>query len=274
MAPRKLRNTIGLIVPSVSNDYCNTLIEMLNSEFRKKDFNLILAVSDGDIEQERYLLSYFWKLTDAILIMSDAADYSLLADVVPGNIPVVFLNRKPEGCSHTCIIENDYSAVYREIFSLQSAGHSKIGCICNHVHYSTTKEISKAYKDVIALSQADTEEHIYYTHGDITLIPSIVDKLYSLGCTAIFAGSQSITSALLKHMYTFNKNIDTPIVYAGFANRDTASITEQLIDVIEQPLTETVSLATQQLIYRINHPHTPSRDFILKSTLHKQTRMS
>lgn len=272
MSSRKPRNTIGLILPNAANHYCITLIETLSLEFEKKGYTLLVALTGHSIDKERSLLSYYSKCTDGILIMSDAAEYSVIGDVVPHTIPVIFINRKPMGCTHTCIIENDYSAVYQQIFSLKAAGHEKIGCICNQPYFSTSREILRAYGDALNMKQDnELSEYVYYSKGEVGEVPRIVEELKEKGCTAIFAGTQSLTQNVLEFLMLYNMNLKSPIVVSGFANEQNPTPIDRMLDLVTQPLMQTIDIAVQQLIYRIHHPKTPSRDFILKGNLQKKT---
>lgn len=270
MAPRKPRKKIGLILPNASNRYCITLIEEFSHSFHNKGYELLVALSAHDIEKERELITYFHKITDGILIMSNAENYDQLADIVPSNIPTIFLNRKPQGCTHTCVIENNYSAVYQEFFSLRSNSHEKIGCICTQPYFSTNREIVQAYLDALSLeSTEDPNCFIRYTYNDPSNLQDLIRELHAAGCTAIFAASQTLTEHMIDFLSYYNRSLEVPLVGSGFANHKHFAFYEHAIDLVEQPLAECISLATQQLIYRIDNPHTPSRDFVLKGTLKK-----
>lgn len=267
-------NTIGLILPNAANQYCVTLIESLSHKFAEKGYTLLVSLSEHDIDRERQLLSFYSECTSGILIISDAADYSSISDVIVDTLPTIFLNRKPNGCTHTCILENNYSAVYQEFFSLKSDGHEKIGCICTQPHFSTSQEIVRAYYDALHLETADPNAYIYYTNGDNSQIPSIVDDLHQKGCRAIFVSSQSLTQHFLDFLMIYNRKLENPkdhLLLAGFANKNTSSTLMKTVDLIHQPIDQTIDLAVQQLLYRIHHPETISRDFILKGTLKKRT---
>lgn len=133
MAQRKPRHTIGLILSNVTNDFSGYLIEQMEELFTENGYKLIVTTTNHSIDSEREMLQMFGKITDGILIISDAICYSELADVIPRRIPVIFLNRKPSGCPHTCIIENNYSAVYQAVLSNSANGNDKIALVCaNH----------------------------------------------------------------------------------------------------------------------------------------------
>ncbi|MGN0481955.1 MAG: hypothetical protein ACI4HI_00225 [Lachnospiraceae bacterium] len=272
MSFQKPGNTIGLILPDAKSHYCVTLIESLSKKFAELGYTLFVALSGHDVNIERNLLSYYEKTADGILIISDAAEYGVLSDVVPDSVPTIFLNRKPSGCQNTSIIENDYSAVYQEIFSLKAEGHSKIGCICTWPYFSTSREIVRSYCDALGFEyDTDPEAMIYYTNGDNSRIPSIAEDLHQKGCTAVFTGSQSLTKNFMDFLLMFNRSTDRPMMLAGFATKDYNAPMIQSLDVVAQPLEQTIDLAVQQLIYRIRHPGTPERDFILKGSLQKHT---
>lgn len=135
MSQRQSRHTIGLILSNVTNDFSGYLIEQMEELFTANGYKLLVTTTNHNIDSERDMLTMFADITDAILIISDTASYTELEASIPQDIPVIFLNRKPTGCPHTCIIENDYSAVFQAILSNSASGNDKIGLVCSNPEF-------------------------------------------------------------------------------------------------------------------------------------------
>lgn len=273
MAQRKPRHTIGLILSNVTNDFCGYLIEQMEELFTSNGYKLIVTTTNHSIASEREMLKTFGKITDGILIVSDAISYDELADAVPRRIPVIFLNRKPLNCPHTCIIENNYSAVYQAVLSNVARAHDKIALVCSHDELSTTQEIVSAYRSAFESTPVGFhEDWIYYTDRQMggnpeTLLADMVEK----GCNTVLAGTQTLTRKFWDHIFIYNHNAETPIHLIGFTNKDTHKQITLSFDTIAQPLQELTELSVQQMLYLINTPGKPAREYLLKGTFRTRT---
>lgn len=269
MAQRKPRHTIGLILSNITNDFSGYLMELMEEQFTANGYKLIVTITNHSIESERKMLQMFGKITDGILILSDALSYAELADAVPRRIPVIFLNRKPADCPHTCILENNYSAVYQAVLSNAAKGHDKIALVCSNRSLSTTQEIVAAYRDAMENTSAGFhEDWIYYTDADMsgnpeTLLADIVES----GCNTVLTATQTLTRKFCDYILIYNRNAEIPMTLIGFSNKDTHKQLFLSFDTIAQPLQELVELSVQQMLYLISTPDRPAREYLLKGTL-------
>lgn len=270
MAEKTLQHTIGLILSNVTNDFSGYLMELMEDQFTAHGYKLIVTITNHRIDSEREMLTMFGQLTDGILIISDAASYDELADSIP-DIPVIFLNRKPEGCPHTCILENNYPAVYQAVLSAASS-NDRIGLVCSDSGFSTTKEIVDAYRAAMESTPIGFhEEWVYYAEHMHANPEIIVEELAELGCNTIFAGTQTLTRKFWDHLLVYNHNAESPIGLIGFANKDSHKQSNLSFDAITQPLQELADLSVQQMLYLIDNPQTPAREYLLKGTLRKHS---
>lgn len=273
MAQRKPRHTIGLILSNVTNDFSGHLIEQMSSAFSVHGCRLIVTATNHSIDGEREMLQTFSKMTDGILIISDCTDYAQLQDSVPTNVPVIFLNRKPEGCPHTCIIENDYTAVYQAILSSCAKGNDKIALICANRNFSTTKEILNAYQNAMQSTRSGFhEDWIYDTDSHMQFdVVAFLEDIAKKGCNTILASTQTVTKCLWDYLLVYNLNTAEPVGLIGFSNKDTDSQAASGYDRIAQPVQELVKLSVQQMLYLLHSPGTPAREYLLKGTMIRQT---
>lgn len=269
MAQENPTLTIGLILSNVTNDFSGYLIEQMEEQFTANGYKLIITTTNHSIDAEREMLTMFAQITDGILIISDAVSYSELADAIPQNIPVIFLNRRPAGCPHTCIIENNYSAVFQAVLSNIAGGNDKIGLVCSHRDLSTSKEIFNAYKDAMSSSSSGFhDDWVVFTDSDMRGNPeTIVTDFVAKGCNTVLAGTQTLTRKLWDYLLVYNQTADEPVALIGFSNKDTHKLSLLSFDSIAQPLQELIELSVQQMLYLINNPDTPVREYLLKGTL-------
>lgn len=270
MAARKARNTIGIISPGASIPFIGKLIDQLCNQFQSHSYQVLTGFTAGMIEREKSYLKSFTKSCDAILIISLAAEYADIEDAVPSQIPVIFLVNKPDGCTRTCLLESDYSAIYQGIVSCSNLNSQQVACVCSDPQLSTTRECLRAYKNAVSISPDGYDKQlIFATEQPDTFNPApIISKCSELGCRTIFATSSELTSHLLDYLLYYNtKPSNTPIMLLGYGFTGNDISIQMYIDVIQHPMKEFTDLAFQQTLYLISHPKQKERVFLLKGTL-------
>lgn len=273
MAQRKPRHTIGLILSNVTNDFSGYLIEQMEELFIANGYKLLVTTTNHSIESEREMLQMFGKITDGILIISDAISYSEIADAVPRRIPVIFLNRKPVDCPHTCIIENNYSAIYQAVLANSAKGNDKIALVCANKSFSTTQEIIAAYHAAMDTTPVGYhEDWVYYTDAQNKGNPEkLLADIIAKGCNTVLVSTQTLTRKFWDHILVYNHTAKQPVTLIGFANKDSHKQAVLSFDAIAQPLQELIELSVQQMLYLINTPDKPARDYLLKGSLRPHT---
>ncbi len=262
--------TIGLILPTASNYFGHTLMEILEQKLSEFGYKLSISLTNHHIEKEKDYLQYMAGNTDGIMLISDAEYYDMIADAIPADIPTIFLNRKPMNCPHTAVIENDYAAVFQSIFALINDGYENIACICRNPDFSTTKEILKAYKTAMENSSAGYhEEWIHFYDRGLTDLTDVVEELKNSGCTAFFTASQTLTERFLDYLFLYNQS-NPPLAIAGFSNMSHTTILQQSIDMVEQPMEQLANLACQQILYLIENPEREPSDYIVKGRFRRR----
>lgn len=266
MAQRKPRHTIGLILSNVTNDFSGYLIERMEELFTEHGYKLLVTTTNHSIQSEREMLQMFGKITDGILIISDAISYCELADAVPSGIPVIFLNRKPADCPHTCIIENNYSAIYQAVLSNSANGNDKIALVCSNREFSTTQEVVAAYRDAMTSTPVGFhEDWIYYTDTGMKGNPeTVLADIVAKGCNTVLTATQTWTRKFWDHVLIYNHDANAPVTLIGFTNKNSHKQTVLSFDTIAQPLQELIELSVQQMLYLINTPNVPVREYLLK----------
>lgn len=110
MAAKSLREsksqTIGMIVPDISNDFFATLALHVENTLSKQNYSVFICNSANDVKKEKeYFRSLASKGVDGILCISGLN--KLTDDINPGNIPIVCIDRYPENNQQIPRISSD-----------------------------------------------------------------------------------------------------------------------------------------------------------------------
>lgn len=270
MPKRKPRKSIGIIVPSIIIQFRDNSLDLLTKTFADRGYRTTVSLSGGDLERER---EYFMSVavhSDCLVVVSCAEKYSEIEDVIPSNIPVLFLFHQPKGCPHTCIMENDYSAIYQGIISMSNRDAKNIVFVTHNYDKTFSKNCFKAYIDAMNVVNPDSNcNDFVYIIDDLDKfnLRKWIDEILNNKCEAIFCTSPSLTAHIIDAMMFYAKDFKTnPLPILGYTFFDSPTFSQMFIDTIISPYDEIISLTVQQALYLIEHPNAPKRESLLKGT--------
>ncbi len=275
MPQNKIPKTIGFIISSIDSSYRDSLVDALCNQFYAKGYTVLMGMTSHDLKRERELFVTFSQLVDCIIIISNAEKYEQIEDVVPSDIPVLFLINKPEGTTKSAIMENDYSAFYQAVVSYAASHHHKVAYVCSNIKVSSSKEVLKAYVDSLNSSQIPYDDSLIYDVMDNPEFDAgnLVSDMLCKGCGAIICTTPNITNRFLDYLlFNAQKNSNHPISIYGYGNQSHNLITQLNINIVVHPHNQIVNLAVDQALYLMKHPHqTAHRDFLVKGKLKMYT---
>jgi len=262
---------IGLILPTASNYFCHTLIDLYEQDLLKKGYQLISATTNHSVEREKEYLISMSNIADGIILMSDAENYDDIASGIK-DTPVIFISRKPNGCPHTAIVESDYTAIFQAILSLANDISDKIAFICSKPHLSTTIEQVKAYKAAMETTKSGfNEDLIHYVYTEDCNVANIISVLQDKGCDVFFTCTHSLTEKFMDYIFVYNLKNNANLALAGLSYNKGLTSMQKSIDMVAQPINQIIDLSLQLLFYQKTHPNTISKDYIIKGYLKKRT---
>lgn len=267
--------TIGVILASIAANFRDSLLDGLSGAFYEKGYQLVIGLTNNDLSREKEFIRKFSETTDCIIIISAAERYAQIEPVISGDVPMLFLINKPEGCPFSCILESDYSAIYQAIISSANRKESAVGCICSHPELSATKELLRAYQDALTASSVPFSKDLIYDVGDDLFFRAdkIIEDMVSKNCHAILAGTPAITNRLLDYLVFYNTDpANEPFHLFGYGMVGSTLASQMNIDVIIHPIDHFIDLTVQQCIYLIHHPdYKKTRDYLIKGKLRMHT---
>lgn len=274
MLTERSGHTIGLILANASSSFTTAFMDFIEQALYQKGYQLVIGLTNHDIELERFYLDFFGRTTDGILILSDSSDYAELADAVPESIPAVFIHRCPNNCKRTAIIENDYSATFQAMLNLIHSGYPKVALICRNIKFSTSREIIQAYREAMNTTKEGFHENWIFEcnttkeHEVERLMTQITEK----GFNGILAASVELTEHLAPYIYEYNTQHEEPISLTGFCAEDRTPALFESLDVICRPVKCTAELALQQLFQLMERPELPISRYLVQGSLHTRNR--
>jgi DNA-binding LacI/PurR family transcriptional regulator len=263
---KKNTNTIGLIIANIQNPYFSAIVRAVDDTAVKYGWNVVIGNTDEDASKELSLLKTFYeKRLDGILI-STAFNNDKKTDKLPehlyqGAIPIVALDREIEGMELPVVKANHFTAAYQAVDHLIKLGHQRIGVIASGI--SITKQRIDGYKqalqdngipfddslivDNVGGSTASINEGF---HAARELMKEAANRP-----SAVIALSNLSTMGALLAFEELGLNIPEDVAVIGWDDFVLAPILKTPLTVVNQPVYEIGSLATEKLYQIINQDY-------------------
>jgi LacI family transcriptional regulator len=123
-------DTIGLIIPDISNPFFADIAQSVEKEARSKRYSLILCDSDGKQEIEKELIGMLLShKVDGIIIAPTGKDFTHISQAYNKGTPIVIVDRRIPGTTIPTITSDNYQGGLDAVNYLISMGHTKIACL-------------------------------------------------------------------------------------------------------------------------------------------------
>ncbi|MBY0121456.1 LacI family DNA-binding transcriptional regulator [Bacillus sp. S/N-304-OC-R1] len=176
-------NTIGVIIPDISNPYFMKIAKGIEDQTWDAGYNLFFSSSDGKVEKENELLKLLVeKRVDAIVLGTAGSENVLANQINSSGTPVILVDRRfNEKLSDLDLIEEDnVEGAYLLTERLIQKGHTKIGAIVGSLHVSTGSDRFIGFKRAITDYDIPFDDKNIYC-GDFTGISGQNAADYFLG---------------------------------------------------------------------------------------------
>jgi LacI family transcriptional regulator len=261
------RDTVGFVVPDIANGYFATLIEDVEDVLQARGFRLIVSNTHENVARELDSLRMLSSgVVDGLLIASTVSDYGEIAAVLPGDFPVVLIDRAVANAPVDVLTTDNSGAIYDGVSALIGRGHHRIGLMASVRHLSTTAERVLAFRAALTDHSIEADERlIRYLESATDPVQTPADALIAEGCTAIVASNNVLTSKLLAARHS-GAWPDRDIEILGY--RDPAHGAYPLDDAqwLEEPIGEMGRLAGEAIIRRVGDRLAETRETVLRAS--------
>ncbi|MBR2595931.1 MAG: LacI family DNA-binding transcriptional regulator [Solobacterium sp.] len=253
---------IQFIISDVDNYFFVSLIESIENALSARGYQLLLANTHEDWQREKnHLAAVTRSSVDGLILSTAQMDWNELQKYLPGDIPVILIDRKPDDSTVDSVYISTYQAVYRAVIRLHQEGHSRIGMIGARAQLSTTVERTNAYLD--AMKDLHLEANCVPSDSLRNSSPVCYEKLVSDGCTAVIISNERLTEDLVHYLYRQRKPAEDVTLVGFMSGKDPHTM---LSRVIEQPTDEMGQYAASRILQLIDDSSLPPVDKRLEAT--------
>lgn len=237
----KRTQTIGVLIPDVSNPYVSEVIRGMEDAAHKLGSNLILCNTDRNQERMiNYLKVLKEKQVDGVIYTSEPFTKMFYQLFNEFNLPVVLASTQTEAYDIPSVKINDEKAGYDAAMYLISKGHSKIGMISGPkedpiaglTRYTGFK---KAMSQLAEESQDDWIEFGSYRYDDgFEAMKRLYKKKPNL--TAVFAASDEMALGAISYLHQIGVRVPEDVSVLGFDNTKISKMFIPKLTTIGQPM--------------------------------------
>lgn len=235
---KRENNTIGIIVPDITNSYFGEIIKGISKTAEEKGLNIILFNTNNDVNSELKALKEIKKHRLKGVIMTPSfSNNNLEKDFIETieslDMPIVLVSADLNYIKLNGVFVDDFKGGYDAASLLIKEGHRKIGIIKGITESSTSENRLKGYKKALSENNIEIYED-YIKNGEFSL-----EKAYEITKnfldtenppTALIVCSNKMTLGVIKGLFEKNKSIPDDISLIAFNKID-------LIDIVGIKLT-------------------------------------
>lgn len=270
---RRNRTTIiGVIIPDISNPFFPLVVRGVEDIAYQNSYRLMLCNADNDAQKEQVYFDELRAYRMAGLIVIPSANSRLVAAAAStqGELPVICLDRCPDGWNGDRITVDNTEGAYQAIHYLVELGHRRIAAITGQLHVTSAVERLKGFKRALR-------------EGGISIAPEYIqegrfDRLsgYEKGLlllqfsprpTAIFAANDLVALGVLAALRELGLRCPEDVSLVGFDDLELASFTNPALTTVAQPAYQLGSRAAALLFERLGGENLPAQHIVMKTTL-------
>ena len=143
-------NTIGLILPSISDDFYSGLAREIEMEARRSGYSLMISSSESDKDREEEIIRMFKaKRVDGIIIAPTKTSQTEIKRLIDESFPFVTVDRYFPELNANYIIINNRESSHLLTKHLINNGSRKIAIVTTNSHLTTMHMRREGYEQAL-----------------------------------------------------------------------------------------------------------------------------
>jgi len=251
--------TIGLIMPSISNETFGRLAENIQQKLFKHNYNIIICntLYDADVEQAE-LRTLLTKKVDGIIIIPTSTNKKIFEKIINTKVPLIFVDRIIRNLKVDTVIVDNFKGTYEAIKYLIDLGHKKIGYIDRMTDHSHSVDQKKGYKNALEDSGIDFKpELVVRANGfDYGSGADAAKKLLNkvIRPTAIFAYFDIIALGAMRKVLDMGLKVPNDVSIIGCDGMPFTQSCNPRLTTIKFPIFKISKIACDIILKRIKNP--------------------
>lgn len=256
---------IALIVPNLDNSYVGTIMQGIDQELVRANYDLMLYTSHWRRDKESFYVNILASgLPEGLLLVAPLVPANYLDALRERNIPYVLIDQEDVTQSSYVVDAANWQGAYEATRYLVQLGHTQIAFITGALNIPSAVARLAGYKAALIDSGIPVRDELI-TEGDYQQQTGYQNaKSLLLGIvpppSAIFASNDISAFGAMDAARECGHRIPEDISILGFDDIPQASIVYPKLTTVRQPLEQMGQVAVKMLLEQIEHrSHPPQR---------------
>lgn len=241
--------SVGLLLGSVSNPFAATMHRAIEDVAAHRDVAVFASSLDDDPEREVAAVEAFVRRkVDGLILTCVAESQDYLAELVPPEMPVVFVDREPSGYAADSVHSDNLAGAGVAARHLLSFGHRRLALLIDRRSIWTARERERGFLAALADFgvPADTATIVADLSDQDAAERAVMTLLGAPDApTAIVSGQNLITIGAVHALRKLGRHRDVALV--GFDDVELADLLEPGLTVVAQRPQEMGRAAAERL---------------------------
>lgn len=267
-------NTIGLIVPDISNLFHATYCEQLEHFAKLHSYSTIVRIAPDDLEGTlRVVYDFEDRAVDGIVLtrslFNDPEDTAACVRAIRElQTPIMLTDRVPRDLTVGAVLPNDYLGGCMATQYLINLGHRRIGCISGPSYYENCINRLQGYRDTLEKAGIPFDPSLICA-GDWQISNGMEALPYLLGknVTGVFAFNDMIAYGVYKQARNYRLKIPRDLSVIGFDDLTFSDLIEPPLTTLEYPMTRMAEAVIEGILKKIRGEELPDAPLIFDPVL-------
>ncbi len=266
----KRSDTIGLVLPDMTNPFFTTLAQGVETAAREAGISLLLTNTDEREDEERRLVPVLLgRQVDGLLIVPSGDGGEAVRLCRDHGVPVVLVDRRP-GVEDVDVVRSDAEGGSLELGRLLvGLGHRDAAVLTGPASVPTAVDratgFSRAFTDEARLPAPIVEHGRFTIASGKTMARSAMAR--DPRPTALFAANNFIAIGVMHALEELGLRVPDDVALVAFDDLPNAMITFPFFTVAAQPAFEMGQRAVSVLLERQANPDAPTQDVVFTTEL-------
>lgn len=256
----KKTNTIGVIIPDISNTFFSESVRHIQIELSKHGYDMFLCNSEEKFQNDlKYLKLFSSRNVDGIIITMSSESLEeqnhkvIHKELINMKVPYILFDRFYNGSDSRVSVDNLRSG-YEVTKHLIENGHTNLGIITGPLNLNSSKDrLAGALKALSESGLTIDEKHIIQGKYDMESGKIGAEKLFGK-VTAIFAFNDLQAYGVMEMARLHGLKIPDDISLVGFDDNFYSEILDTRLTTVRQPIYEMSKKICDILMDLMHHP--------------------
>ncbi|WP_321307733.1 LacI family DNA-binding transcriptional regulator [Marinifilum fragile] len=264
-------NTIGYLVPDISNPFYAKIGRLIEDLLADKGYHLIIGSTDETQEKEDLLLNMFVnRQVDGLILASSFENLGMLNTLTSQRFPMVFFDREhPDFFGNYILVENK-KAMKNAVQKVIHQGAEKIGLLSITPNVYSLKLRIDGYREALSDNNIHIDDRLIRIVDNNNLKESTKAQLQYLmeeQVDAVVFTNNQITAQAIWAMNIFHKEKIENVKFVSFDNLDLFDYSKPIVCSVAQPIEKIANYTVDILEEVMNEKERISKRIVLEPKL-------